>query len=339
MDKKELDFILREGEGQFIEFKESVDKFISTELVAFANSQGGRILIGVTDKGVIRGIDNINSIKSQIQDIARGCEPQIKINLGVFENILIVEVEEGNNKPYSCSQGFYLRIGPNSQKLSRDEIFDFAIAEGKVKFDEQINKDFNFNKDFDNSKLKQYLKLAGLTQNISTRDILTTLKVAKLIENNLKFNNAGVLFFSKEPSKFFINSKVVCVAYKTNDKVDILDKKIFDNGIINNIEDSINYVKRHIDTRFEIESAKRKEIPQFPEKAYREAITNAIMHRDFFDKSGDVLIEVFKNKLIISNPGGLVKWLKPEDFGKFSRARNQIIAELLSKTEYVEKIG
>jgi ATP-dependent DNA helicase RecG len=121
--------------------------------------------------------------------------------------------------------------------------------------------------------------------------------------------------------------------------VDILDKKIFDDGIINNIEESIAYVKKHIDVRYEIKAAKRKEISQFPEEVFREAIVNSIMHRDYFDKSGDVLIEIFKNKIIISNPGGLVKWLKPEDFGKYSRARNQIIADLLSRTRYVEKVG
>ena len=71
------------------------------------------------------------------------------------------------------------------------------------------------------------------------------------------------------------------------------------------------------------------------------AFANSLGGKIFLGVSdkGDVLIEIFKNKLIISNPGGLVKWLKPEDFGKFSRTRNQLIAELLSKTKYVEKIG
>jgi len=339
MDEKELDFIIQEGEGQFIEFKENIDKSLAKEIVAFANSQGGRIFLGITDSGVIKGVQVTNRLKATVLDIARNCDPSINLHLEQFEDILILGVEEGTNKPYACSQGFYLRIGAHAPKLSRDEIINFSIEEGKIKFDEQINKDFNFSTDFDAEKFTQYIKLAELTQNIPVKDILITLKVARIIKNELKFTNAGVLFFAKDPSKFFMSSKVVCVNYQTNEKVHILDKKIFDNGIINNIQDAIAYAKKHIDVKYEIKTAKRKEIPQYPEESYRESIVNAVMHRDYFETSGDVMIDIFKNKIMISNPGGLVKWMKPEEFGTVSRPRNQIIAELLSKTIYVEKLG
>ena len=340
MDKKEFEFLLKEGEGQFIEFKENLDsKGLAKEIVAFANSQGGKIFLGISDDGKIKGFEITNKLKSEIQDIARNCDPSIKVKTEQVDKILIVEVEEGTNKPFSCSQGFYLRSGASSQKLSRDEILDFSIQEGKIKFDEQLNDAFNFKEDFDEKKLDKYLGMTKLTRNIPIENILSTLNVVKIIKGETKFNNAGILLFSKEPSKFFLSSKVICVNYKTNEKVDILDKKIFDDGIINNIEDAIAYVKKHIDVRYEIKTAKRKEISQFPEEAFREAIVNSVIHRDYFDKSGDILIEIFKNKIIVSNPGGLVKWLKPEDFGKYSRARNQIIADVLSRTIYVEKVG
>ena len=339
MDKKELDFILEQGEGQFIEFKESLDKSAAKEIVAFANAQGGRIFLGITDTGKIKGISLSNRLKSQIYDTAKNCDPSIKVDIDYFENIFIIQIAEGDDKPYSCSHGFYLRIGPNTQKLSRDEIIDFSIAQGKIRFDEQINDSFNFTIDFDEEKLDQYLKMAGLTKNLPLQDILINLKVAKMANNELKLNNAGVLFFAKKPEQFFFTSNVVCVEYRTNEKVDILDRKIFDDGIMQNIIQAENYVLKHIDVEFEIKSLRRKEIPQYPKPAYREAIVNAIMHRDYFQKSGDVLVEVFKNKIIVSNPGGLVKWLKEKDFGKYSRPRNQLIASLLSKTEYVEKIG
>ena len=298
MNKKELDFILLQGEGQFIEFKENLDKSLAKEIVAFANAQGGKIFLGISDTGVVKGLTATNSLKSQIHDIANNCDPSIKIEIETFENILIVAVSEGDNKPYSCSQGFYLRTGPNAQKLSRDEILSFSIEEGKIRFDEQINEDFNFETDFDEPKLNQYLKLAGLTKNLPAKDILLTLKVAKLVKNKLKFNNAGVLFFAKNPEKFFFVSKVVCVNYRTNEKVDILERKIFDEGIISNIIEAENYVTKHINVEFEIKSLNRKEIPQYPKEAYREAIVNSVMHRDYFEKSGDILVEVFRNKII-----------------------------------------
>jgi ATP-dependent DNA helicase RecG len=336
---EEFDFILKEGEGQFIEFKENLDKSLAKEMVAFANASGGKIFLGVTDKCEVKGINVTNELKAQILDLAHNCDPSISIKLEAFRNLLIIEVLESRNKPYSCSQGFYLRNGAQSPKMSRDEIIEFSISEGKIKFDEMINDEFDFEKDFDERKLEQYLKLSGLTKNLPTTEILLNLKVAKMIGRKLKLNNTGVLFFAKNPEKFFFVSKVVCVNYRNNEKVDILDRKIFDEGILSNILEAENYVTKHINVEFEIKSLKRKEIPQYPKAAYREAIVNAVMHRDYFEKSGDTLVEIFRNKIIVSNPGGLVKWLKEEDFGKYSRPRNPLIAELLSKTEYVEKLG
>ncbi len=340
MLEKDFDLILKTGESFFIEFKENVNKDLIKEIVAFSNSQGGKIIIGVKDNGEIKGIEITNKLKSKIVDMARNCEPPIEVKLHTYKkNILIIDVPEGNKKPYLCSQGFFIRNGPNSQKLSRDEIFSFAYTEGKVTFDEQINKEFVYPDDFDKQKFRDYLKEARLTNIIDVKSLLINLGVAKKVKNKILLNNAGVLFFAKNPSKFFMSSKIICAEYQTNDKVKILDRKIYDDGILENIKQAINFVKRRIKIEFEIKTARRKEIPQYPEEAYREAIVNAIMHRDYFDKSSDVMIEVFRNKIIVFNPGGIVKWLKPEEFGTISKTRNPIIASLLSKTIFVEKMG
>ncbi len=79
MNKKELKFILQEGEGQFIEFKENLDKKFAQEIVAFANASGGRIFLGIDDKNNIKGINITNKLKSEVQDIARNCDPSIVI--------------------------------------------------------------------------------------------------------------------------------------------------------------------------------------------------------------------------------------------------------------------
>ena len=135
MKEEELRLILEEGEGYKIEFKESTSS-INKEFVAFANASGGRIFLDIDDDKEIKGIEITNRLKSQIQDIANNCQPPIKILFEKFKNILIITVREGDDKPYQCASGFYTRIGPNSQKLTRDEIFEFFKEEGKIKFDE-----------------------------------------------------------------------------------------------------------------------------------------------------------------------------------------------------------
>ena len=289
------------------------------------------------------GINTTNQLKSQIQDIARKCDPPVSINIDEAmndqTNILIITIAEGKNKPYQCSGGFYLRQGPNSQKLTRDELLEFASAEGRIKFDSQVNRRFKFKTDFDREKLSEYLSLAGFDRTLPEEEILLNLGVAVKEKKGISFTNTGVLFFAKKPGNFFLSSKVICANYQTDEKTAILDRKMFDDGIIRNIENAVNYVKKHIDVEFVINELARQEIPQYPERAFREAIVNAVMHRDYLDDSGDVVVELLKSKLVVSNPGGLVKSLNPKEFGRISRTRNSLIASLLLRTKYVEKLG
>ncbi|MBI4243456.1 MAG: putative DNA binding domain-containing protein, partial [Planctomycetes bacterium] len=158
LTKQDLEIILQEGEGHTIEFKESFTSSIAQDIVAFTNATGGRIFIGVDDSGKVNGINITNSLKSQITDIARNCDPQICVNLQTLGNVLIVNVEEGSNKPYQCKDGFFLRQGPNSQKLTRDQIIQFYIDETKIRFDTQFNPKFRYPEDFDKNLFRQYLQ-------------------------------------------------------------------------------------------------------------------------------------------------------------------------------------
>ncbi|HPG56299.1 MAG TPA: ATP-binding protein [Candidatus Wallbacteria bacterium] len=98
ISKKELEQIIQDGEGYRFEFKESA-AHLDKEMVAFANGSGGRILIGVSDDGTVKGVEIDNKLKSQIQDIANNCEPPVKIIFGEVGKVLVVEVREGIDKP------------------------------------------------------------------------------------------------------------------------------------------------------------------------------------------------------------------------------------------------
>lgn len=326
-----IDKVIELGEGQFIEFKESFDKTIQKEIVAFANASGGVIYLGITDAGNIKGAEFTNRLKSQIQDIAYNCDPSIPISINQIQSVLVTEVKEGSNKPYSCSGGFFMRMGANSQKMTRNEILALAIKTGKVRYDEQVCSNFDW-KDFDYEKFEYYLKLAGISNNLPKEELLQNLRVL----SNEGYTNAGVLYFAKEPYKYIISSKIRCIHFNDDKRVEILDKKVVDRGIIGNIEFATNYLKELIPVRYEIKDIKRKEFPEYPIEAYREAIVNAIIHFDYF--LGDTIaIEKLKSSIIINNKGEL---LFPEsEFGKKSEARNRLLADLLSRTHFMEKAG
>jgi len=100
---------------------------------AFANSSGGKVLLGVSNDGEIKGIRTDNDILSRIQDVVNRLEPKLNIKISASDSIIIVDVPQGKEKPYGSSRGFFVRIGPNSQKLTRNEIISFFQKEGRIR--------------------------------------------------------------------------------------------------------------------------------------------------------------------------------------------------------------
>ncbi len=324
------------GEGYHTEFKRSIEKSIIEEVCAFANSDGGKILLGVDDYAHIVGIDTSNKTRSHIQDILSALQPKLSIKVEVVENIILIEVPRGNDKPYGSPKGFFIRIGANTQKLERNEIIEFFQKEGKIRFDELINEKAIFEEDFDQKAYEHFIQLAKITPTLSQKKVLQNLDC---ISEDGKLTNLGVLFFAKDIDFLLNHATVVCVLFRSESRVDIIDKKDLQGNIIENIENAISFVKRNTRLEYEIKTTRRREIPQFPEIAIREAIINAVCHRDYFDKRVNVVIEIFPSKVVILNPGGLPSGLHPEEFGTKSVPRNPRIASLLQRCSYIEKVG
>jgi ATP-dependent DNA helicase RecG len=208
-----LKIICAEGEGQKTEFKAKISG-LANELVAFANASGGSVFIGISDDGKIIGVDDSNRLRSQIQDIANGCDPRVPIKIISHGNVLEVVVLEGTDKPYRCHEGFFLRIGPNSQQLTRDEIFRFAIRTNKVRFDEQFEEQVGAEKFIDHSRIRAFLHKRGLPEKTRVDDLLINLGLAQKQHNHLLLTRAAILFFSRDPRKIFPEAFITCALYE-----------------------------------------------------------------------------------------------------------------------------
>ena len=328
--------LIKTGEGYHLEFKKSLDKSFTEEVCAFANSSGGKILLGIADDGKSSGIKTDNVLLSRIQDHIKQIEPHLETQTSVLDNIVIVDIPEGKDKPYGCSRGFFLRIGPNSQKLTRNEIVSFFQKEGRIRFDELENGKAVFSRDFDVSAFNNFLQLASITPSIDKDFLLANLDC---LSENGQMTNAGVLFFSKSTEFLLLQATVTCVLYKGIEKIHVLDRKDFSGNIIDNIENAVMFVLRHTNLEYKIEKLRREEIPEIPEVALREAVVNAVCHRDYFEKGANVMIEIFDDRIEISSPGGLPSGLTRKSFGTRSVVRNPVIASLLHRAGYIEKIG
>jgi ATP-dependent DNA helicase RecG len=334
--KKDLEIIAKEGEGYKAEFKEGPSN-LDKEMVAFANASGGRIFIGITDHGNIKGVEITNRLKSQIQDIANNCRPKIPITFEVCDGVLVININEGKDKPYECSSGFYNRIGANSQKISRNEIISFLKSESKIRFDELIETKFDYRKDFDNSKFATFLKLSGLSASIKPKDAVVNLDAAQLQEGKLHFNNSGVLFFAKNPQKFISWSVFTVALFKDKVGVDIIDRKEITGSLFEIVEQVMDFVKLYSKVAYRFTGKpQRDEIYEYPFEAIREAVINSVMHKDYFERGHNNILKFFPDRIQIENI-----WCKPKNFilNKTIFRRNHIIADLLSRIHFGEKMG
>lgn len=339
----ELTLLLEEGEGYTLEFKQSVNNDLPRELVAFANASGGRILIGVSDQNDIVGCDLSNKTASRIQDMAAACDPPVAIAIEKLtqQQVLVIHVLKGSNRPHRCTKGFFLRNGANSQKMTTEDITAFIQAEGKVRFDQRLRLDLDWQVVLDHNRLNHFLDLAGIQSRKNVETLLLNLDAGDFHEGQFYLNQAGVLFFAKEPTFKLSHVSVVCALFKGTGKATILDRKAFSGSLIENIEEALLFLKKHLQLRWEVTNAspRHQEVLEIPETALREGLVNALCHRDYLEEGAQVTVEVFDDRVEIYNPGGLPPGLKPEEFGTRSVCRNPLIANLLLRCDYIEKLG
>ena len=337
MTDKQIKNLILTGEGYNIEFKQSLDKSFIEEVCAFANASGGTILIGISDEGKVIGVDTSNRSRSKIQDILNRLEPKLKTKVEVKKDIIVIHVPEGKEKPYGCPKGFFIRIGANCQKMTRNEIIKFFKKEDTIRFEELVNKKANFKEDFDSQAFKRFLQLAGISRTIKYESLLQNLSC---LTEDKKMTNLGVLFFAKDIDFIMNYARVDCILFKGTERVRILNRKEYMGGLLDNIENALSFVKKHTDTEYVITgNPRREEIHDYPESAVREAIINAVCHRDYFTEEVPVSVEVFKDRVQIRNPGGLPKGYDRKRFGTESIPRNLLIASMLHRVDYIEKAG
>ena len=344
MTSKELGALIEQGEGFHLEFKESVKSSLAKEFVAFANAKGGRVLIGVDDNDTLVGRKLSNCIRSDIQNIARGCDAPIDVDIETVDGeptVLVINVGEGLNKPYKCSDGFYLREGPNSTKRTAIEIGHMFKDAGLLSFDDVLVQESNFSEEFEPATLQRFLSEAKITQRLSDENTVVNLGAAKMVGAEVVLNNTGVLFFTKDLIKHCMHAIIQCARFNGTTKVNIDDQQDLTKDIIANIDDCFAFLKKHLNIGFDfkINAPKRTEVWEIPFPAIKEAVINAIAHRDYVDKGTHVQVFVFDDKVTIGNFGGLFGDMTIDDLGTKTYRRNPNIVNLLHRAGFIERMG
>ena len=334
MNKQQLKDIISLGEGFTAEFKRAGTSNLGREICAFANATGGIILIGVSDSGEMVGINDHNRLKSEIQAIARSADPPISVDADSVGQVICVTVPRQSGKPYSFGGKFFMREGATSQQMSRREIREFFFKEGLVHFDETPCSRFSLKSDLTEDVWERFRKRAKIP---ATIDALPALGNLHLVRDG-QMTHAGAWLLAKDIRKFTVSADVACALFMGTDKERILDRRGFDSDVYSLIDEVIAYILSKINVEYIIRHVKREERQELPEEALREAVVNAIAHRDY-RSTGNVQIYIFKDRIEIVSPGGLPAGMTVNDLGFKSIPRNPLLFGMLHRMEAVEHIG
>lgn len=333
MTSAELQSLIMTGEGQLVEFKRAGARTISREICAFANALGGRILVGVSDSGRICPVEQTNGLRSEIQSAARNLDPPLMVEVEEVDGVLVVEVPQSRFKPHSSAGKFYVREGATCQQMNREEIREFFYQEGLVYFDEKINERFTWPDDLNRNAYDEIVRVCDITPTLDSEQSLTNLGLLK----NERMTYAGSLLLCESASLLVPGASINCCLFQGTTTTRILDQKVYDDDFLSNYHSAVNYLLSHLNTAYEI-GFERTEKLELPEGALREALLNAMGHRDY-RKPGDLQVHIFQDRVEIGNPGGLVGGLTLETLGTRSMPRNPLLFGMMHRMNLVEKVG
>ena len=342
------------GESKTVEFKEMLpknsEKYTKT-VVAYANSQGGKLIIGVVDETrEIVGVDEgelfqmMDRLSNAVSD---SCEPQIVTEIEPCmigdKTVIVVTVSPEPHRPYYLKSkgkenGTYIRVGGTTRPAGPEKIKELEMEGARISWDELTCVGYKVTEAAIETlcaDIAAYRKRAGLPERKVTRSQLISWKLVREQEENLLASNAFVLL----TSDYFPFAKTQCAVFKGKERGVFLDKREYDGPLYSQIDEAVNFVLRNIRLGAKIEGLLRREEYELPVDAIREMIVNAHCHRNLTDESC-VQVAIYDDRLEVTSPGGLYNGLTFEQIMKgHSRLRNRAIANMFNQMGLVEAWG
>lgn len=330
-------------ENERLEYKTSLsEKHEATiTLAAFATAQGGEVRFGVTSDGQRVGVQ---IGKTTLEELANYIKqntdppqfPSITIEGDESSAVVIVRIEESPIKPVWAFGRPYKRVGRSNQTLSREETQRLTEATWGSTWDALLCPHFEL-QDLDRASIENFLRRAGLDPELSTDIMVENLGLRS--GDGLCY--AAALLFAKNPQRYVPDAQVQCARFLDTTSLNFLDQRTFAGGLLSQIEEAITFVKRNTRQAIRITGSPQHErVPEYPEVAVREAIINAVCHRDYAS-SGTVQVRIYADRMEVWNPGTLPSDLTVESLYSehASRPRNRRIAEAFHRARLIERWG
>lgn len=323
-------------ESPTVEFKRELTDAIKREIIAFANTLGGELYIGIDDDGSIIGLENahktLESVSSMLHD---SIQPDILVHtfLEIVEleekEVIKISVARGTRRPYHLKakgmkpSGVFIRYGTSVTNASEENIRQMIIESDGTNYEtmRSLHQELTFS-EAESIFKDQNLKFGS--EQMRTLGIIT---------DDGYYTNLGLLFSDQ------CEHTIKCARYLGNDKLEFQDRKEFSGSILSQVEAAYEYLSLNNAKSAHFKGLKRIEIESYPSYALREALINAVTHRDY-SFSGSILIHLFQNRLELVSVGGLVKGLTLEDIELgISQSRNPKLANIFYRLKWIESYG
>lgn len=327
---------MEQFENSDLEFKEVYVSDIKKEVIAFANTDGGTLYVGVRKDGSIIGVDNPDEVMLQIAgSLKDSIRPDIMSFVKIHsvqrneKYIIEVNVEVGSARPYYLHEkglkpaGVYVRRGSSSQPLSDEGIREMILQTSGKAYEKcrSMNQELTF------SALQHEMQIRGLS--IGTPQMHTL----QLIDENGLYTNLALLLSDQ------CEHTTKVAIFQGSDKAIFRDRKEFDGSLLHQLNETYQLINLFNKTKATFSGLQRIDQRDYPEDAVREALLNSIVHRDY-SFSGSTLINLYDDRIEFVSLGGLVPGLSMEAiFMGVSQSRNPLLAAVFYRMKLIESYG
>jgi ATP-dependent DNA helicase RecG len=341
--------LLSAPESKTLEFKENISSLlpILKTIVAFANTAGGILIIGRSSEGKIVGVHDVfkaeEALASSISDNIVPCIlPEIEVVTFEGKNLLVVQVPYWKAPFYlkkeGIPHGIYISLGTTNRPTPPEILRELQRSTVTASFDQEPITELA-KTDVDLEKASAFF--ANIGKKI-TEEKLHTLGV--LVPSAHKFvpSIGGLILFGTKESrdKFAPDARVACSRFAGNTKTHMVDQMTIEGTIVDALEEVPKFILRNTRLSSQIKTFQRKDIPEYPTLALREALVNALAHADYSLRGSCIQISIFSDRLEIQNPGMLPLGLTLDDFKSgISRVRNRVIARVFHELGFMEEWG
>lgn len=327
---------MQQHESNTIEFKENVTDVIKKEVIAFANTQGGTIYVGIADNGTPTGIKDPDKTMQQITNMIRD---SIKPDITLFikyelqkisgKNIIAVQVQKGTHAPYYLTskgirpEGVFVRQGTSSVPASEDAIRRMIKESDGTRFEamRSLNQTLTFHAFTEECKRRK-LKL-GKQQQITLG----------LQSKDGVYTNLGLLLSDQ------CQHTIKAAVFNGTQKDDFQDRREFTGSLLKQMNEAYEFINLNNRTTASFKGLRRIDQRDYPEEALREALMNALVHREY-SFSGSTLINIFTDRIEFVSLGGLVQGLTLNDIMLgISQCRNEKLASIFYRLDLIEAYG